>query len=274
MPFTLSHAVVALPFVRTPLVPAAIAVGAMTPDFPLFVRTGLPLYSLTHSLPAVPLTMLVALVLLLVWRCIVRAASEELAPRWIAERLPAAWRRGAGPSLRETFARAGDPAGPITWASVGLLVTSLAIGVVSHIAWDLFTHEGRWGVEAIPALGEAWGPVPGYTWIQHGSSALGLAILTLWAVRWLSRRRLVPVRRMLSKALRGAWWISLPLVLAAAWGWGLVTYGPLTSEWTPQHLAYRVLPAAAGAWAVASVVVAALIAIMRRRTAERRGTGG
>ena len=38
MPFTPSHAVVALPFLRTPLVPAAIAVGAMTPDLPLFVR--------------------------------------------------------------------------------------------------------------------------------------------------------------------------------------------------------------------------------------------
>ena len=38
MPFTPSHAVVALPFVRTPLVPAAIAVGAMAPDLPLFVR--------------------------------------------------------------------------------------------------------------------------------------------------------------------------------------------------------------------------------------------
>ena len=32
MPFTPSHAVVALPFIRSPLVPAAIAVGAMTPD--------------------------------------------------------------------------------------------------------------------------------------------------------------------------------------------------------------------------------------------------
>ena len=38
MPLTPSHAVVALPFVRTPLLPAAIAVGAMAPDLPLFLR--------------------------------------------------------------------------------------------------------------------------------------------------------------------------------------------------------------------------------------------
>ena len=56
MPFTPSHAVVALPFLRTPLVPAAIAVGAMAPDLPLFLR-GMPLhYGLTHSLAWLPLT--------------------------------------------------------------------------------------------------------------------------------------------------------------------------------------------------------------------------
>ena len=54
MPFTPSHAVVALPFLRTPLVSAAIAVGAMAPDLPLFLR-GMPLhYGLTHSLAWLP----------------------------------------------------------------------------------------------------------------------------------------------------------------------------------------------------------------------------
>jgi hypothetical protein len=56
MPFTPSHAVIALPFVRTPLVPAAIAIGAMAPDLPLFVR-GLPLhYGVTHSFAWLPAT--------------------------------------------------------------------------------------------------------------------------------------------------------------------------------------------------------------------------
>ena len=80
MPFTPSHAVVALPFLRTPLVPAAIAIGAMAPDFPLFVR-GLPLhYGLTHSLWWLPLTIVIALALLLVWRCVLRPAARELSP--------------------------------------------------------------------------------------------------------------------------------------------------------------------------------------------------
>ena len=104
MPFTPSHAVVALPFIRTPLVPAAVAVGAMAPDLPLFVR-GLPLhYGITHDLAWLPVTMLVALVLLLVWRCVLRPAAGELSPAWLAARLPPAWREGARGAVRETFA--------------------------------------------------------------------------------------------------------------------------------------------------------------------------
>lgn len=48
MPFTPAHAVVALPFARTPLVPAAIAIGAMAPDVPLFFRVG-PGYWVTQA---------------------------------------------------------------------------------------------------------------------------------------------------------------------------------------------------------------------------------
>src|SRR5687768_94540 len=109
MPFTPSHAVVALPFVRTPLVPAAIAIGAMTPDLPLFVR-GLPLhYGRTHAFEWVPLTVVLALALLLMWRCVLRPAARELAPAWLARRLPEEWDHGAGTSLRETLAVSRSP---------------------------------------------------------------------------------------------------------------------------------------------------------------------
>ncbi|MGB4135992.1 MAG: DUF4184 family protein, partial [Microbacterium sp.] len=64
MPFTPSHAIVALPFVRSPLVPAAIAVGAMTPDLPLFLRGVGPSYGFTHDPVNALWTSLIALVLL------------------------------------------------------------------------------------------------------------------------------------------------------------------------------------------------------------------
>ncbi|MFL2001769.1 MULTISPECIES: DUF4184 family protein [unclassified Microbacterium] len=269
MPFTPSHAVVALPFVRTPLIPAAIAIGAMTPDLPLFVRTGLPLYGITHSASALPVTVAVALVLLLVWRCVLRPAAGELSPRWVAERLPASWSAGPRGALRETFADARDR---ITVPSVVLLVVSLLFGVITHIVWDLFTHEGRWGVALFPALADTWGPMIGYKWLQHGSSVIGLVIIGIWAAVWIGRRDASEVHRMLPSAVRAVWWLSLPLVLVSAWAVGLVTYGPITPEWTIQHLAYRVLPAAAGAWGAATLVLAAVVTVIRSRSAESRGS--
>ena len=104
MPFTPSHAVVALPFVRTPLVPAAIAIGAMAPDLPLFVR-GLPLhYGRTHDLMWLPVTLVFALGLLLVWRSLLRPAVRELSPTWLAVRLPGEWDRAAMSALRDALA--------------------------------------------------------------------------------------------------------------------------------------------------------------------------
>jgi hypothetical protein len=264
MPFTPSHAVVALPFVRTPLAPAAIAVGAMTPDLPLFVR-GLPLsYGVTHSFAWLPVTMLVALALLLVWRCVLRPAARELSPRWLAVRLPGEWDAGAPAAFGETFsARSG--ARPSA-AGVLLLAAALAIGVASHIVWDLFTHEGRWGSSAIPGLDADWGPLPGYKWLQHGSSVLGLVILGTFMVVWLARRRVAAsVLRIIPGWLRWCWWATLPVVLVVAWTWGLAAFGPFDAGFTPAHLGYRVLSPACAAWGLATLVLCVVVQVMRTR---------
>ncbi|GAA5101249.1 DUF4184 family protein [Microbacterium yannicii] len=270
MPFTPSHAVVALPFVRTPLVPAAIAIGAMTPDLPLFVR-GLPLhYGRTHAFGWLPATVLLALVLLLAWRCVLRPAARELSPRWLAVRLPGEWDAGAGAAWRETFSIPPAHARRAPWTGMLLLVLSLLIGVVTHIVWDLFTHEGRWGSVVIPALGAEWGPLPGYKWLQHGSSAIGLAIIGVWMLVWLRRRQAAAsVPRVLTDALRWVWWASLPVVLAVAWVWGLAVHGPLDAEFTSAHLAYRVLPPACAVWGAATVVVCIVIQVLRAQSAAQ-----
>ena len=269
MPFTPSHAVVALPFLRTPLVPAAVAIGAMTPDLPLFVR-GLPVsYGLTHGVVWLPVTVLIAGALLLIWRCVLRPAVRELSPAWLARRLPPEWDSGAGAAARETLAISGRP--PCTSArSILLLIGSLAIGVLSHIVWDPFTHEGRWGTELLPLLDELWGPLAGYKWLQHGSSVLGLAVLAIWAIRWLRRRTAqVTPPRLLPDAVRGVWWLSLPVTLAAAWAIGLALYGPLTADWTIAHLAYRVLPPTCALWGVLTVALAVTIQLVRASPTRR-----
>jgi hypothetical protein len=279
MPFTPSHAVVALPFVRSPLVPAAIAVGAMTPDLPLFVR-GVPLhavglsYGRTHDLLWLPTTIVFAALLLLLWRCLLRPAVRELAPRWLAARLPGEWDRGALPALRETLFIDADPARErpsrprVRWRGMLLLLLSLALGVISHIVWDLFTHEGRWGVTLLPVLDEQWGPLTGFKWLQHGSSAVGLAVIAVWMLVWLSRRRAAAsVDRVLPGWVRWCWWVSLPVVLMVAWMLGLAVLGPLDADFTAAHLAYRVLPPACAVWGVATVVLAVVAQVVRRKAA-------
>lgn len=266
MPFTPSHAVVALPFIRTPLVPAAIGIGAMTPDLPLFLRGFGVDYVFTHTFAHVLWTAGLAFVLFLVWRVVMRPAVRQLAPRWLAERLPDAWDEG-GPAAAGRAVGIGERRGyPI------LLAVSLIAGVLSHITWDLFTHEARWGVKVLPVLDTMWGPLAGYKWLQHGSSVIGLLILGIWALLWLRRRSPdAEVLRRLPGWTRVAWWISLPAVLVAAWIFGLSMLGPLSAEFTAQHLAYRVLPPACAAWGVLTLVLCLVVAFPRRGTPHQRG---
>ncbi|UWF76842.1 MULTISPECIES: DUF4184 family protein [Microbacterium] len=258
MPLTPSHAVVALPFLRTPLVPGAIAVGAMTPDLPLFLRV--LDYGFTHAFGNAIWTAALAFLLFLVWRVLLRPVVPELMPAAVARRLPAEWSEPAADAARHAVGVGRGVRYPV------LLAGSLLLGVFSHIAWDLFTHEGRWGVTAIPALQEQWGPLLGYKWLQHGSSAAGLAVLAVFAVLWLSRRDAsTPITRVLPAWARLGWWLALPAVLVVAWVAGLVALGPFTAEFTPQHLAYRVLPPACAVWGAATLALCIVLAARRRR---------
>ena len=265
MPFTPSHAVVALPFVRTPLRPAAVAVGAMAPDLPLFLR-GTPLsYHLTHTDVAV--SSVVALVLLALWYAVLRPAVRELSPAALARRLPVSWDR-TGRAVWADLRRPRPSARFAGWRGDALfalvLALSLLIGVVSHIVWDAFTHESRWGVRLLPGLEAQWGPLLGYKWLQYGSGVAGLAVLMVAAAVWLHRRRPEPAARVLPGSVRAAWWCSLPLILAAAWVAGLAVHGPLDDEFTVAHLGYLVLPPACAVWGAITIGLALVVQGRRR----------
>lgn len=259
MPFTPSHAIVALPFVRTPLPPAAIAIGAMAPDLPLFTRGIVVDYGVTHDVRWLPVTTLVALALLLVWRIVLRPACRLLAPRVIGARMPQEWDRGPREVLGETFRSV---------RGVVLLVIALALGVCTHIVWDAFTHEGRAGTALVPVLDEQWGPLLGYKWLQYGCGIGGVVVLAIAGALWLRGRSAGPVDPA-PFAVRVSWWLSLPVTLVVAVVIGLAVYGPLTEEFTVQHLAYRTLPFACGIWGVLTVALAVLL---RLPTDRRRGS--
>lgn len=265
MPFTPSHAVVALPFIRTALVPAAIAIGAMTPDLPLFLRGLVVSYSFTHTVGNVVWTALLAFGLFLLWRVVLRPAVPELAPAALARRLPAEWADAGMSALRRAVGVGQRRGYPV------LLAVSFVLGVLSHIVWDLFTHEGRGGVLLVPALGAMWGPLPGYKWLQHGSSVIGLMIIAVWALLRLRRTARGPVpARVLPAWARIGWWASLPLILIAAWMIGLILHGPLDAEFTAQHLAYRMLPSACAIWGVITLLLCVALPLIRRAGDDAR----
>lgn len=260
MPFTPSHALIALPFIRTPLVPAAVAIGAMTPDLPLFLRGVGVTYGFTHTNANVVWTALLAFVLFLTWRVLLRPAVSELCPAWLAARLPDEWSRGGWDAAQRAVGVEERRSYPL------LLAASLILGVISHILWDAFTHADRLGLQLFPALADRRGPLQGFKWLQHGSSVIGLVILAIWAALWLRRRRpSTAVTRVLPAWVRMSWWLSLPVILIAAVVIGYLAYGPFTVDFTPQHLAYRVLPPASASWGFLTLALCLVVAIIRAR---------
>ncbi|TGO06429.1 DUF4184 family protein [Serinibacter arcticus] len=210
MPFTVSHAVVALPLRRTALPASAVAVGAMTPDLRLFVPFA-PLYSTTHSLAWLPVTTLLAGALWLAWRVVVLPAASDLSPSWCAARYAGSSATGAtaSPARRRLLATA-----------------ALALGVLTHVVWDAFTHHGRWGVALAPVLDDRVRGVPLYAWFQDLSGVLGLLVLAVWFWR-RPRRRLDRGSRERTAALRRATAVAVLGALVAGVVVGLVHGGPL-----------------------------------------------
>jgi Domain of unknown function (DUF4184) len=263
MPFTPSHAVVALPFLRTPLTPAAIAIGAMTPDLPLFFPVLLD-YDMTHSFPGMFVVGIpVSLVLLISWRMLLRPAVSELSPRWIRDRTPADW--NASPASGWWHLWGGSLATPRhRGRATVLLVASLALGLATHVAWDAFTHHDRWGSAVVPALAMQWGALPGYQWLQHGSSAFGLIVLSIWGVRWMRQQHPTSVAPRSPGWLRlGVWW-AVPACLVAAVLVDMSVHGEPTVA-TLRNLLFRA-GTLAGAAIILTVAVAAPIALVYRRS--------
>lgn len=180
MPFTLSHPAAAIPFLRTRLVPSALVIGCMAPDFEYFMHFA-PEGGFGHTLAGAFLFDLpVALVVL--W--LFHAYAKDPLYTW----LPASVQRRI---------RLGPAALPIgNMAQFALVLLSILIGVATHILWDSFTHPDFWPYQHWQFLHRTiefpvYGSMEYLRVLQHGSTVLGAVALALWF--WLWFRRTAPI---------------------------------------------------------------------------------
>jgi hypothetical protein len=278
VPFTPSHAVVALPFVRTPLPFGAVAVGSMAPDVPLFFPVGVT-YEQTHGFPSLLLfSVPVAVLLYLVWRVLLRPAARALLPTWIGSRLPTSWEArghrygpeaGHGPGTGVDTGSGPGLARTAPWALVALV-----LGVLTHVFWDAFTHPDRFGSTLIPALAEQWGPLVGTQWAQYVSSAGGLIVLGIAAARYL--RRTPPTTTPGTAALVSAarirlvFWASLAAALVAGVVIVAATRGLPTDVHTAKSFTFFAGTLAGALVLVATAVAAVAVQLIRARAHPRR----
>lgn len=163
MPLTFpSHAAAVLPFTRwRVLPPSALVVGSLTPDLAYLLDLRMNLHAWPHGMvPGLALGVAA-------W-----ALLEVLVLPFLRRTLPVAF----GIEWGRLAATRGWPA---SWRGLGAAVLAIALGALTHVAWDGFTHGNRWPASEyrqVVVLGERLPHL-----LQILSSAVGLG-LVVWAV--------------------------------------------------------------------------------------------
>jgi hypothetical protein len=175
MPFTPTHILAIVPvfYFNRRLSLIALAIGAMIPDFPLFFP--LSSYDFSHSLFGLLLYCVpMGFIIYLLFESIGKQFIIDLSPRWMRSRLQ---------NYRNTIPH-------FQLYPLLLLALAFIIGAASHVLWDAFTHHWGWGVTLFPYLQhtiELFGfPLPYYKLIQYGSTFIGLPLLAIIGIFYLS----------------------------------------------------------------------------------------
>lgn len=184
MPFTLSHAAAVLPAVRTDgtgrstLIPAVLVAGSFSPDMTYYVASVLPeameFGDVTHSFAGVfTIDVVVASALVGLW-LLLREPLVALLPV----------RRQGRPA---TLLRCGSPRARVRLSLAARWYVSAALGALTHVVWDAFTHLDRWGMRLFPVLGEEIAGSPLYWYLQYGGSAVAAIVIAAFVIVALRR---------------------------------------------------------------------------------------
>jgi len=173
MPFTLAHPAAVIPLRRTRLIRSALVTGAIAPDLLYFIpgpfdhRLGHTLLGAFYfSLPA-------GLVVLFLFHRFLKLPLISLLPVHLQSRLAVLCRKFSfWPAAR-----------------LAIILLSLLAGILTHVAWDGFTHEHGVFVSLIPALRQPvaipfYGDAPLFKLLQHASTVIGLAVVGWVLLGW------------------------------------------------------------------------------------------
>jgi hypothetical protein len=184
LPFTLSHAAAVLPAVRSDgtgrarLAPAVLLAGSFAPDMTYYAASAVPgamkFGDVTHAYPGVfTVDVLIAWALVGLW-LLVREPLVALLPPG----------RQARPA---TLLRCGARRARLRPALAARWYASAALGALTHVVWDEFTHLDRWGMRVFPVLGEKVAGSPLYWYLQYGGSAVAAVVIGWFLARAVRR---------------------------------------------------------------------------------------
>lgn len=229
MPFTGSHPAAILPLVRLGLPASALVIGTMAPDLPYYLPTPTTAAH-THTLAgALGADVVLGLCAFLVWHLVLVPPLVWAAPEGLQRRIPDHLRTGSMQRLR-------------TPGYLWRACLALAIGALTHVAWDEFTDAGTWGTRLFPWLETTMLGLAIHRWFHLAGSLGGLALLAWFLARWWRR---APTHGSAD-----------PIGPAVRWGMGLLLLG--WAGWAAAHVAVTMLQAP-GRFSRQALVVRSLV---------------
>lgn len=177
MPFTFAHPAAVVPLLNKQqkyLIPSALIVGSITPDIEYFLRLKL-ITKWSHTIPGIfTFCLPVGLFVLWLYHAFQKDAIVPLLPSFVQKRTP--------PPQTFSF---------LPVQKFAAICVSIAIGAVTHIVWDGFTHSNGFWVERTLFLQESIQlgvfDLKRYELLQDVSTLIGFVVLGIWF--WHPRQR-------------------------------------------------------------------------------------
>ena len=212
MPFTPAHSAIVLPFIRKRYFSAtALIIGSVAPDFEYFFKMSVN-GSIGHTLPGVvyfdiPITIALAFV----FHQVVKARLIDNLPPFLQTRFSALRHFDFLACFRQHWF---------------IFITSAALGALSHIFWDAFTHKTGFFVQILPIYHDTVVPFQGVRYplfyaLQHISTAIGLLVVIIYIAN-------MPAEKMTPSMPSFKYWITVIAII------GVVLF--LRFYWLPKTL--------------------------------------